>query len=151
MNEQIQLVATLVALLVLLAKKKQPVFGQLTLTGSMALDWLKDGTEVVARRIQIGNPLKFTDWNVPDWAIDKGYVALIFPCDPFANPFFASQASVVAWLERSCAEWEEEGAKVSVETGIATIDFEENHPHMKFSRPKNGGKFARYQCELIEE
>jgi len=149
MNE-IPLIIT-VALYCVLAAKKKPVFGQMTLTGMLALDWMKPGTETTATKIQIGHPSQFeSDWNVPEWAKEKAYVALLYPEDIFSNPIFVSQASIVKWLEAQCSVWEEAGAKVSMTKNIATIEFEENFPVMVFNRDEKAGKFAPYLCALKE-
>jgi len=34
--------------------KKKAVFGQLTLTGEVAVDWMKAGTEVTIGKVEIG-------------------------------------------------------------------------------------------------
>ena len=131
-------------------KKKTPVFGQLTLTGEKALDWLKNGTIVQARKIWMGSTGMAEEYNLPDWAKDKGVIAMIFPIDEWANPILVTQKSVLRVLEAKCAEWEEAGAAVNVLTNalngqIAEIVFEENQPRMEFIRPEDGPTYAPYR------
>ena len=135
-----------------MAKKKttKPVFGQMTLTGEKALDWLKNGTIVTARKIWMGSPGMADEYNMPDWAKDKGLVALIFPIDEWANPILVTQKSVLRALEAKCAEWEAAGATVNILTNalagqIAEIIFEENQPEMEFIRPEDGPTYAPYK------
>lgn len=52
-------------------KTKIPVFGQLTLTGELALDWMKPDTEIVTAKIEIGPVGAFDEYNVPEWASEK--------------------------------------------------------------------------------
>ena len=137
------------ALYCLLAAKKKPVFGQMTLPGELALDWMKPGTEITATKIQMGHPTQFQEtWNVPEWAKEKAVVALLFPEDIFRNPIFVSQASICKWIEAKCAEWEAAGANCSVKKQVATIEFDENFPVMVFNRDEKAGKFAPYLCAL---
>lgn len=132
-----------------LAAKKKPLFGQLTLTGMLAVDWLKDGTEVDVRKITLGNPqFMRDDFNIPEWANEKTVVGLLYPRDEWANPIFVSQNSVLQWLEAKCAEFEASGATVSGNKHSATIEFGDDCIPMRFNRAKDGGKFARYICEL---
>ena len=132
-----------------LAAKKKPLFGQMTLTGMLAVDWLKDGMEVDVRKITLGNPQFLTDdWNIPEWALEKKTVGLLFPMNEWENPIFVSQNSVLQWLEAKCAEWEAAGATVEGNKHTATIEFGDDSVPMTFNRDKNGGKFAKYICEL---
>jgi hypothetical protein len=131
-------------------KTKTPVFGQMTLTGEKALDWLKNGTEVTARKIWIGSTGMADDYNLPDWAKDKGIIAMIFPIDEWSNPILVTQKSVLRVLEAKCAEWEAAGATVNILTNalngqIGEIIFEENQPRMEFIRPEDGPTYAPYR------
>lgn len=137
-------------------KPTKPLFGQLTLTGEMALDWLKNGDEIVAKTIWFCNVSTLAEWNVPEWAKEKGIVALIFPIDEWGNPMFITQKSVLRALEARCADWEAKGAKCAViGTKLAgqktTIVFEENHPTLKFSRPDNCKTYDPYTMEVLNE
>jgi hypothetical protein len=149
MIEQLMMMSAL-ALLAMAKKKKTPVFGQMTLTGEKALDWLKNGTTVTVRKIWMGSTGMAEDYNLPDWAKDKGVIAMLFPIDEWANPILVTQKSVLRILEAKCAEWEEAGAAVNVLTNalngqIAEILFEENEPSMEFIRPEDGPTYAPYK------
>jgi len=134
---------------------KKPLFGQLTLTGEKALDWLKNGDEITARMIWFCNVNALGDWNVPEWAKEKGIVALIFPVDEWGNPMFITQKSVLRVLEARCADWEAKGATCEViGTKLAgqktQMTFDENHPTLKFSRPENCKTYDPYLVEVSE-
>lgn len=148
----------MIAILALLGLvDKKPVFGQMTLTGQKALDWLKNGTNVQARKIWMGNTNLFdSDWNMPQWALDKGVCALIFPANEYDNPILVTQKSVLRVIEAKCMEWEAEGCAVNILTisgsgatgQIAEILFEENGPIMDFKRDPEGPTYAGYETEF---
>lgn len=137
-------------LLCLMASKKKPVFGQLTLTGEKALDWLKTADAEVeggitysfARiRMVLTETLDSEGWNVPDWKEGRTWTALAFLAEPeYANPIWIHQRSAVMALERLMADWEANGASVDDKTH--TIDFGDVPVALNFHRPQ--GKFARY-------
>jgi len=147
---ELTMIASALALFMMAKKKTTPVFGQMTLTGEKALDWLKNGTEVMARKIWMGSTYMAEEYNLPDWAKDKGIIAMIFPVDEWANPILVTQKSVLRVLEAKCAEWEAAGAAVNILTKpgtgqIAEILFEENQPQMEFIRPEDGPTYAPYR------
>mgnify|MGYP000138444682 FL=1 len=153
----IEMIAMLCATLVftLVKKQKTPIFGQLTLTGEKALNWLKNGDEITAKIIWFCSVSALSDWNVPEWAKDKGICALIFPLNDFENPMFITQKSVLKVLEAQCVVWEEAGAACSI---IGTklqgqkmqIMFEENQPSFEFSRPEGCATYAPYEVKITD-
>ena len=139
----------MIAIYCVLAAKKKPVFGQLTLTGQQAVDWLKPKTEVTVRKISFFNPqLIEADWNFPEWVMNKQTIALIFPISEWENPIMVNQASVLKWLETKCVDWEAKGATVSSTSVESIIEFDANPPVMTFNRDEKAGKFAPYLCAL---
>ena len=137
-------------------KKKMPVFGQLTLTGELALDWMKDGLERTIARIEIGPIAAFGNYNVPDWANEKsGDIALLHEPDQYQNPVLVTQRSILRALEHFCVEKEEQGAITSVETAhgcqFGRLDLNDNPVKLRFSRDASKGKFAPYNMEVIED
>lgn len=148
-NEMITTIILALFLSLGLAAKKKPVFGQMTLTGEMALDWLKSGSEITAGKIMMGAIGAFPEYNVPEWANDRNKdIAIIEHANVNLNPLLVTQKSVMRAIEAKCVEWEEEGAEVALEkSGSATravLIFGEDQPTFKFERSKNGGKFAPY-------
>lgn len=139
----------LVALVGLAKKAKMPVFGQMTLTGEKAVDWVKPEARITARKIWMGAGTLFPEFNLPDWAKEKGICALIFPLDEWANPMLVTQKSILRILEAKCAEWEQAGAAVNilrVQMGqMAEIVFEESEPTFEFVRAKNAKQFDPYK------
>lgn len=148
------------ALLAMAKKKTKPVFGQLTLTGEKALDWMKSGTAVTVEKIHFADAALLDDeWNIPDWALAKGTVAILFPVESitaWANPILVTQKSILRILEARCMVWEEEGCPVNVlqvagsgATGqLVEILFPENQPAMAFERPEDAPTYAPYQVTI---
>lgn len=133
--------------------KKMPVFGQLTLTGEMALDWLKPGLSTAVRCFEMASPEYYRElYNLPEWAYEKTTIGIIHPLNKWANKILVTQASVLRQIEAVMADFEEQGAAVSVESRgkmqCARILFEENPPVFKFDRDPKAGKFAPYIVEF---
>jgi len=142
-------------ILLFLATKKKPVFGQMTLTGDMALDWIKAGVENVVhvRKIEFGSAKLFADnYNIPEYHLDKGVVALLYPVDEWGNPVLVTQKSILKPLEAQCVAWEEAEAKVTnVKTQmgyIGRIEFEETHPKITMFKDKKAKQFAPYDVKI---
>lgn len=133
-------------------KNKMPVFGQLTLTGEKAVDWVKPEMVTTCRKIWFGNGPAFSEFNLPEWAKEKGICALIFPINEYQNPVLVTQKSILRVIEAKCCEWEAEGAAVNVlKTGdgnISEILFSENHPSFEFIRPKNAKQYDPYKVVI---
>lgn len=142
-------------ILLFLAAKKQPVFGQMTLTGDLALDWVKAGEEnkVTVHKIEFGAASLFAeDYNIPDYHQDKGVVALLYPVSEWGNPVLVTQKSILKPLEAKCAEWEANKAKVTnVKTQlgfIGRIEFSENQPTITMFKDKKSKQFAPYEVTI---
>jgi len=137
-------------------KTTNPVFGQLTLTGELALDWIKKDmvNEIIAKKIWFCNVAALEgDWNVPIWAKEKGIVALIFPMSEWGNPLFITQKSILKELEAHCCNWEAAGAKCSmVGTKLqgqkSCIEFKESQPSLKIYRKDDARTFDPYIVEV---
>lgn len=143
------LMIALLGLMALAKNSKKPVFGQLTLTGEKALDWLKSADaeakegivfQVVKIRLVMTDTLLSEGWNVPDWKPPRVWTALLTLEEAFANPIWVHQASAVQGIEHLCAEWEAQGAEVDDKTH--TVSFGEPVT-LRFNRGK--GTFARYK------
>lgn len=154
-NEILQMVSAIMLFGMVKASRK-PVFGQLTLTGELALDWIKKDmvNEIIATKIWFCNVAALeSEWNIPEWAKDKGIVALIFPQSEWGNPLFITQKSILMVLEARCVDWEAQGAKCST---IGTklqgkkhcIEFGENPPTLKIYRKENARTFDPYIVEV---
>ena len=142
--------------LVMATKKRptKPVFGQLTLSGSMALDWMKNEMEITIAKVLIGPIGAFPEYNIPPWALENpkimsGDVAVIHRADKFENPVFVTQVSILRALEIWCVEQEAKGAETRVEKkgscrrGVLFIA-EGKNPTLKFVRDLDKGEFAPY-------
>ena len=154
MIEIIAIICATMLSVIMVKKTKMPLFGQLTLTGEKALDWVKKPTEITAKFIWFCSVNSLSEWNVPEWAKDKGIVALIFPTNEWGNPVFVTQNSILKVLESMCADWESKGAKCQVigtkiQGQKTQIMFEENEPTFKFSRPENCKTYDPYIVEVL--
>jgi hypothetical protein len=135
-------------------KKKKPVFGQLTLTGDLALDWMKDGMEIEVAVIEIGPIGAFQRYNVPDWATERsGDIALLHKPDQYSNPVLVTQRSILRALEIFCVNAEENGAVTSIEKVneflFGRLELNDEPVKLKFTRDASKGKFAPYEMEEL--
>jgi hypothetical protein len=149
---EIALMSIAIALLGAAKKGKMPVFGQMTLTGEKAVDWVKPDAKITARKIWMGAGALMQDFNLPDWAKDKGVCALIFPQDEWGNPMLVTQKSILRILEAKCCEFESAGAIVNIlkvmKGQIAEIIFEENEPTFEFIKPKDAKQYDPYKVVI---
>ena len=137
-----------------MAKKKKPVFGQLTLTGDIALDWMKDGLEIEVAVIEIGPIGAFQRYNVPEWAHERsGDIALLHSSNQYDNPVLVTQRSILRSLEIFCVAAEEDGALTSIEKVdeflYGRLHLNDATVRLKFTRDASKGKFAPYEMEVI--
>ena len=145
-----------------MTKKKKPVFGQLTLTGELALDWMKNGMEVLVARVDIGPISAFEQYNVPEWAGEKtGDIAILHNPNQFTNPVLVTQRSILRQLELWCVEKESQGATTSVEETVSTnpagmgkvqfgrLDLEDNPVKLLFTRDEKKGQYAPYEMKEV--
>jgi len=92
------------------------------------------------------------DFNLPDWAKEKGICALIFPQDEWGNPMLVTQKSILRVLEAKCSEFEAAGATVNIlkvmKGQLAEIIFEENEPTFEFVRPANAKQYDPYKVVI---
>tara|TARA_R110002012_G_scaffold176171_1_gene341050 strand:- start:14 stop:427 length:414 start_codon:yes stop_codon:yes gene_type:complete len=137
-----------------MAKKKMPVFGQLTLTGELALDWMKSGTEVIVGKVEIGPIGAFPEYNVPDWANERtGDIGLIHTTNSYDNPILVTQRSILRALEIWCVEMETKGCTTEVvkkgEAMKGVLMVEENNPTLSFVRDETKGQFAPYEMTVV--
>lgn len=142
-------------ILLFLATKKKPVFGQMTLTGDLALDWIKAGVENVVEvcKIEFGSAKLFADnYNIPDYHMEKGVVALLYPTSEWGNPVLVTQKSILKPLEAQCVLWEESGADVTnVKTQlgyIGRVEFSDSHPKITMFKDKKAKQFAPYEVKI---
>lgn len=145
-------IIALMSLIPLVLAVKKPVFGQMTLTGDLAVDWVKSGIEnvITTAKIEFGSAMAFSDlYNIPEYHKDKKVIALIYPANSWANPLMVTQQSILKPLEAMCAVWETEKAIASTfKANGATcgrIEFTENCPTIKMHKKKSAPQFAPYE------
>jgi len=137
-----------------MAGKKKPVFGQLTLTGELAVDWMKPDTEVIIGKVEIGPIGAFPEYNVPEWANERtGDIGLIHTTNKYDNPILVTQRSILRALEHFCVEMEEKGCKTEVlkKAGATkgVLYIEEDNPTYRFTRDESKGQFAPYEMTKV--
>ena len=140
-----------IVLLTILTAKKTPIFGQMTLTGSRALDWLKPNTKMEIELIEMGDANAFSeDYNLPEWA--SGWIAIIHPVETYLNPTLITQKTALQWIENQCIIWTDD--KNNVAKGIkrnklpvAQMFFKKEKPIVEFKR-KDKTKFAPYEGKI---
>jgi hypothetical protein len=151
--EKIAMVMVII-LMIVNAAKKTGVFGQMTLTNSRALDWLKDKMKIEIDMIEMGDASAFSeDYNLPDWA--SGWIAIIKPVSDWMNPVLVTQNTALQWIEGQCVNWQDE--KDNVAKGItrnklpvAQMFFKKEKPVVEFCR-KDKTKFAPYECKIHQD
>lgn len=137
-----------------MTKRKKPVFGQLTLTGELALDWMKPDLEMNVAVIEIGPIGAFQRYNVPDWAIERsGDIALLYSPNEYDNPVLVTQRSILRSLEIFCVAAEENGALTSIEKAdqcsYGRLDLNDKPVKLRFERDVSKGKFAPYTMKEL--
>lgn len=136
--------------------KKQAVFGQLTLTGEVAVDWMKAGTMVDIGKVEIGPIEAFPEYNIPEWANERsGDIALIHPSNKYENPILVTQRSILRVLEIWCVEKENEGCETAIEktsSGCqkAVLILDDGVYKYRFDRDESKGKFAPYEMNKMK-
>jgi len=150
MIEIVMILSIIPLLLVAKMRIKKPVFGQLTLRGNLALDWMKDGMEIVIGKVMIGPLSAFPEYNIPTWADERsGDVGVIDVAGAYANPIMVTQRSILRALEHWCVEREALGDETRVEkkgsSSRGVLIIKENHPTLRFTRGKNPTEFKEYE------
>ena len=140
--------------------KKTPIFGQMTLTSELALEYLKSGMDGFARRatkILWVTPLEAQalGYSVPSWVVENyekyEWSAIIIDERVDILPLFVYQKSAQALLEAELARLEADGASITQDNPRQmTIDLGETALHLRFWRNPKGGKFAKYYLDLTE-
>lgn len=157
-------IALIIAAMALMAGKKKvktPIFGQLTLTNDLALEYLKsslDGFTRRATRIIWITPLEAQakGYSVPDWVIQNyekfEWSAIVYDESNDVLPLFVYQNSALQELEKLLAQFESNGAEIVQDSPRQmTITFGDTPCVMRFWRNEKGGKFARYHLEVKDE
>ena len=109
-----------------------------------------DGLKYTATKIEFASAKVFADdFNIPDYHLEKGIVALIYPLSEWGNPVLVTQKSILKPLEAMCSKWELEGAScTNVKVGKATIgriEFSEKQPTITMFKDKKSKQFAPYE------
>lgn len=161
MIEILRIIAAL-SLVALMAgrKKKEPVFGQLTLSSELALEYLKSSMDGFSRNVSKViwiTPLEAQakGYSIPDWVVQNfekfEWSAIVFDENTNILPLFVYQKSALQKLESKLADFESDGAKITqVSPREMVVEFGDRGCSMRFWRNEKGGKFAQYYLEVDE-
>ena len=140
---------------------KIPVFGQMTLNQTLALEYLKSKTEGFVRdatKIIWLTPLEAQTlgYAVPDWVVQNyekfEWSAIIIDQSRDVLPLYVYQRSALQALEAHLSVLEADGATISQDNPrMMTIDLGETPLKIKFWRNEKGGQYAKYHMEVVEE
>lgn len=137
------------------ATKKR--FGQVTLSGTQALDWVKPGRTAHPLGVTMGTGASLEDagYRIPDWAKDKDAWVIHQRDDPTGEsprtPVLVTQRSIIRSLDKWASAAEDDGAKADDdEYGNVTLMVSEDIVTV-WTFTRGSGKFAPYIVEVSEE
>jgi len=125
------------------------LFGQMTLLGLMALNWLKaEGKTTQIKRILMGDSRAFeSQYEMPPFA--KGIIAIVHDVDKFVTPLFVNQNSVLQWLETMCIEWDNNCAEAIQCDGYVELIIEDGREPVVNFKKSGKGQFDEYTCTIV--
>ena len=143
------------ALYCVCAAKKKPVFGQMTLKATKALEYLKTTTEPITKNVtsflwvhKIRADVE--DWELPSWVMenDKYDWVCICMCSE-GLPFLIYQKSALREIEAHLMKLEADGATIKMDKkNMMTVDLGDDSVDMSLWRNPNGGKFAPFNVDF---
>lgn len=140
------------AVIFMMAKKKESLWTQMTLTGKQSLAWLKPGAEVTVSKMELGHASQFEErFEMPEWAAGSAKPCMVITDkNPGKWPLFITSQPVIRFLTYFCAEALKNGAKEGSKDGVIWIELGDDHsPRFKFT--KGTEKFSPYQVEEIPD
>jgi hypothetical protein len=162
METETRTISTMLLLIVALMMSKKtnkPIFGQMTLAATKALEYLKTSDEPFNRNVQKiiwiqKNEAVKDDWNIPDWVIageKYNWCAILVDEDKSVIPLLVYQSSAIQEIEKHLMKLERDGAKIEqVNPRLMTIDMGDESVHVGLWRHPKSDKFARYIVEFVE-
>jgi len=136
----------------LMAKKKESLWVQMTLSEKTAMAWLKPDTTMTVSRMEIGLIHKFESrFELPEWAAGSAKsVMVLTDKNPAKWPLFITSQPVIRALSYFAAAALKNGAIEGSKNGVIFVEFgDDNAPTFKFT--KGSEKFAPYQVDEITE
>lgn len=140
-------------------KTNEPIFGQMTLSATKALEYLKTSDEPFTRNVAKilwiqKNEAFSNDWNIPDWVMagDKyNWLAILIDENQNVMPLLVYQASALQEIEKRLMKLERDGAKIEqVNPRRMEIDMGDESIHVGLWRNPKSDKFARYIVEFVD-
>ena len=136
-----------------MAKKKESIWAQTTLSGKRSMDWMKNGSTVEALQIELGREENFSDeYEMPEWLVASGKdVMIIYDVNGNKSPLLVTSQPVIRHIVDFIIEAEKNGAKSTIQNNRLTVKLsEKNAPRWKFTRDEKAGKYAPYTVENWE-
>lgn len=140
-------------------KTNEPIFGQMTLSATKALEYLKTSDEPftrnVAKILWIQKNEAFSkDWNIPDWVMageKYNWCAILIDEDQNVLPLLVYQASALQEIEKHLLKLERDGAKIEqVNARTMEVDMGDESVHVGLWRNPKSDKFARYIVDFVD-
>jgi hypothetical protein len=140
-------------------KTNEPIFGQMTLTATKALEYLKTSDEPFTRNVVKivwiqKNEAFSNDWNIPDWVMageKYNWLAILVDESPSVLPLLVYQASALQEIEKHLMKLERDGAKIEqLNSRTMEIDLGDESIHVGLWRNPKSDKFARYIVEFVD-
>jgi hypothetical protein len=144
-------------LVALAARKKKPVFGQMTLTASKALEYLKTSDKPFVRQVQkiiwiSKHEAEKDGWAVPDWVLENekyNWTAILIDVVATEIPLFVYQSSALQLIEAKLMSLEQSGALIEqINPRRMDVDMGDDSIRMSLWRNPKGGKFSRYHVDF---
>jgi len=130
--------------------KQMSLFGQMTLMGLMALNWLKEeGKTTQIKRILMGDAKAFeSEYDMPPFA--KGWIAILHDVDKYVTPLFVNQISALKWLETMAIEWDGMCATaVKNKNGYMELVMDDGEERVVNIKKSGTKQFDEYICQII--
>ncbi len=140
-------------------KTKEPIFGQMTLTATKALEYLKTSDEPFTRNVAKilwiqKNEAFSNNWNIPDWVMadDKyNWCVILIDEDQNVMPLLVYQKSAIQEIEKHLMKLERDGAKIEqVNARTMEVDMGDESVHVGLWRNPKSDKFARYIVDFVD-
>jgi len=151
----------LVLISMMAAKKtnKKPIFGQMTLRATKALEYLKTSPDAFKRQVRRiiwiqKHEAENDEWEMPDWVMASekyNWCAILIDQDVNQVPLLVYQQSALAAIESHLMRLERDGADIKqVNVRRMDVDLGEGSVSISLWRNPKGGKFAKYNVEFLE-
>lgn len=152
----------LVLISMMMARKtnKTPIFGQMTLRATKALEFLKTSDEAFKRNVKRilwiqKHEAEKDEWEMPDWVMASekyNWCAILVDQDLSVIPLLVYQPSALQAIEAHLMTLESQGAEIDqVNPRRMEVGLGEGGVAISLWRNPKGGKFAKYHVTFDQE